>query len=101
MLPDEGWPEHIRVATPNPREAPSVSSLRPFVQFIEDPSTKEILITGRGIRLVHRLAESDQTLYRVTRRADLGFVDLSPERLAPILAALVGIGDALARRHGR
>ena len=101
VLPDEGWPEHVRVATPNPREAPPISALRPFLQFIEDPSTKEVLITHRGIRLVHRLAESDQVLYRVTRRADLGSVDLPPERLAPVLAALVGIGDALARRHGR
>jgi hypothetical protein len=38
------------------------------------------------------LAESDQALYRVTRRADLGPVGLTEERLIPILDALVGIG---------
>ena len=52
-----------------------------------------MLVTGRGVRLVSRLAESDQTLYRVTRRADLGPVGLTEERLASILDALVGIGD--------
>jgi hypothetical protein len=56
-----------------------------------------MLVTGRGIRIVSRLAESDQALYRVTRRADLGRVRLAEERLVPILDALVGIGDVLAK----
>jgi len=90
---DADWPEHVRVASPSPAAAPPVSSFKPFLPFIEDPDTKDVLVTGRGVRLVSRLAESDQTLYRVTRRADLGLVGLTEERLAPILDALVGIGD--------
>ena len=90
---DADWPEHIRVASPSPAGAPPVSSFKPFLPFIEDPDTKDVLVTGRGVRLVSRLAESDQALYRVTRRADLGPVGLTEERLVPILDALVGIGD--------
>lgn len=90
---DADWPEHVRVASPNPTEGPPVSSFKPFLPFIADPDTKDVLVTGRGVRLVSRLAESDQALYRVTRRADLGRVGLTEERLAPVLDALVGIGD--------
>jgi len=75
-------------------EGPPVSDFKPFLPLIEDPETKDVLVTGRGVRLVSRLAESDQALYSVTRRADLGRVGLTEERLAPILDALVGIGDA-------
>jgi len=55
-----------------------------------------VLVTGRGVRLVSRLAESEQALYRVTRRADVGRVGLTEERLVPVLDALVGIGDIFA-----
>ncbi len=92
---DADWPEHVRVASPSPaEEGPPVSSLKPFLPFISDPDTKDVLVTERGVRLVSRLAESDQALYRVTRRADLGRVGLTEKRLAPLLDALVGIGDA-------
>ena len=100
VVPDPAWPEHVRVASPDPGKAPPVSALRPSAWFIGDPFTKEVLITGRGIRVVRRLAESDQALYRVTRRADLGPVDLTPERLAPVLTALEEMGDALTEKTG-
>ena len=93
---DVDWPEHVRVASPSPAEGPAVSAFKPFLPFIADPDTKDVLVTGRGVRLVSRLAESEQALYRVTRRADLGRVGLTEERLAPVLDALVGIGDIFA-----
>ncbi len=93
---DADWPEHVRAASPDPALAPPVSALKPFLPFLADPDTKDVLVTGRGVRLVSRLAESDQALYRVTRRADLGRVGLTEERLAPVLDALVGIGDVFA-----
>ncbi len=94
---DADWPEHVRVASPDPAKAPPMSAFEPFLPFIADLDTKDMLVTGRGIRIVSRLAESDQALYRVTRRADLGRVRLAEERLVPILDALVGIGDVLAK----
>lgn len=100
VVPDPAWPEHVRVASPDPGKAPPVSTLRQSAWFIADPSTKEVLVTGRGIRVVRRLAESDQALYRVTRRADLGPVELPPERLLPVLTALAEVGDALTAKTG-
>lgn len=93
---DADWPEHVRAASPSPAGERSVSAFKPFLPFIADPDTKDVLVTGRGVRLVSRLAESDQALYRVTRRTDLGRVELTEERLAPLLDALVGIGDVFA-----
>lgn len=100
VVPDPAWPEHVRVASPDPDKAPPVSSLRESAWFVADPFTKEVLITGRGLRVVRRLAESDQGLYRVTRRADLGRVELSPEKLGPVLTALSEMGDALTAKAG-
>ena len=95
VLPDPAWPEHVRAASPDPAKAPPVSALRRSTWFLEDPSTKEVLLTGRGIRVVRRLAEGDQALYRVTRRADLSHIELTPELLLPVLTALEEMGDAL------
>ncbi|MDQ4127886.1 MAG: hypothetical protein M3151_08090 [Actinomycetota bacterium] len=93
---DADWPEHVRAASPSPAGERSVSAFKPFLPFIANPDTKDVLVTNRGVRLVSRLAESDQALYRVTRRMDLGRVELTEERLVPLLDALVGIGDVFA-----
>lgn len=101
LLPGEDWPEHVRVATPDPSKAPPLSALGPIGSFISDTSTKEVYVARGGVRLVHQLAEGDQAHYRVTRRVELDTSGFGPERLAPVLEALVGIGDELVAARER
>lgn len=98
IAPEADWPEHIRIASPNPSEAPSISVFRPFIRFITDPPTKEVLVTSKGVRLVRQIAEGSQAHYRVTRRTELGAIELTPAQLGPVLDALLEMGDTLAAR---
>lgn len=96
IMPAVGWPEHIRISSPTPSKAPPLSVLQPFVSFMDDPLTKELLITAKGIRVVHQIAEGSQTHYRVTRRAELDTAAFTPARLIPLLTVLLEMSDALA-----
>lgn len=99
IVPDEGWPEYVRIASPDPSTAPSISVFKPLMDIIPDPSTKEVLITSKGLRLVHQLGEGSQGHYRVTRRVELEQVKLTPQRLQPILDGLIEIGDTLVENN--
>jgi hypothetical protein len=96
MAPGSEWPEHIRVSSPAPAKAPPLSVFRPFVPFISDPLTKEVLVTSKGIRVVHQIAEGDQTHYRVTRGVELDTTAFTAARLRSLLLTLREISDALA-----
>ncbi|WP_028920805.1 hypothetical protein [Pseudonocardia acaciae] len=89
---------HVRIATPDPSRAP-VSVLDGLGPLLDDPRTKEVLVSAGGIRLVHRLAEGAQGPYRSLRRADFGDVRVGADRLRSLLDAVAGIGDTLALEH--
>ncbi len=96
IVPGVDWPEHIRISSPTPSKAPALSTLQPFVSFIADPLTKEVLITSKGVRVVHQIAEGSQAHYRVTRRAELDTTAFTSARLIPLLTVLLEMSDALA-----
>lgn len=94
--PGADWPEHIRVGSPAPSKAPPLSVFKPFVPFISDPLTKEVLVTSKGIRVVHQMAEGSQTHYRVTRGVELDTATFTPMRLRSLLTVLLEMSNALA-----
>lgn len=96
LKPPAGYLGHVRIATPDPAGAPS-SVLRDLSPVVNDPRTKEVLISAGGVRLVHRLAEAAQGPYRSTRRADFGSVQIVPDGLRDLLDYISEIGDGLAR----
>src|SRR5690606_20114698 len=73
-LPD-GCPVHARAASTDPD---ATVSLGPATELPADPSTKELVLSRRGMRLVWQVGEADAGRYRVGRRIDLG---------APLLSA--------------
>lgn len=93
--PGPGYPEHIRIASRDPEAAPDLAVLAPFLRFIREMDTKEILVQSTGIRVVRRLAEAEQAHYRVTRRVEL-HPNLTETILAPVLSTLTALGDAFA-----
>lgn len=99
IVPSADWPEHIRVGSPTPSKAPPLSVFQPFVPFISDPLTKEVLVTSKGIRVVHQMAEGSQTHYRVTRGVELDTATFTPARLRSLLGVLLAMSNALAFEH--
>jgi hypothetical protein len=86
-----GWPQDIRVATRDPA-LPPLEALDDFLELLELPTTKELLIAPGGVRIVHELARGAISHYRVVRRANFRFA-VAPERLLVLMEAAEAIGD--------
>lgn len=95
-LPADGFPAHLRIASPDPELAPPPSALHPFLPFLSEQRAKELYLSADGVRLVWLLAEGRQAHYRTTRRADLGSVRVDPAQLRFVLDTLVEAGDTFA-----
>jgi hypothetical protein len=91
VAPD-GWPADLRVTTPEPA-LPPLEALDEFVELLEQPTTKGLVIAPGGVRIVHELARGAVGQYRVVRRPKFRFV-VEPARLA----ALLDVAEAVADR---
>jgi hypothetical protein len=92
--PPAGWPADIRVTTPEPA-LPPLEVLDRFVELLEQPSTKGLLIAPGGIRIVHALASGAVGQYRVTRRPKFAFA-VEPERVEALLCMADAVADRVA-----
>jgi hypothetical protein len=95
------WPEHMRIATPQPGPLPALEELAVLGDLLRDDRTKDVLVGSGGVRVVTELARGDVGRYRVVRRADFAVV-LEPSRLRRLLddeLELAGGVERLAARE--
>ena len=94
LRPPDGFPAHVRVASPEPGVARgTIERLAPLVC---DPRTKDVLVSANGVRVVRMLAEAAQGPYRTSRTAEFGVVRIAPDGLRRLLDVVTGVGDTLA-----
>lgn len=86
-----GWPRDIRVSTPQPA-LPPLEVLGEFMELLEQPTTKGLLIAPGGVRIVHELARGAVGQYRVVRRPKFAFA-VEPGRVAALLQAAEDVAD--------
>jgi hypothetical protein len=89
--PPPGWPEDLRVTTPEPA-LPPLEVLDESVELLEQPTTKGLLIAPGGVRIVHELARGAIGQYRVVRRPKFAFA-VEPERVTALLRAADAVAD--------
>jgi hypothetical protein len=96
------WPAHIRVATPA-GHAPDLAELSAVLPLLQDPRTKDVLLTPTGARVISRLARAELGQYRIVKRSKFD-VRLSAQQLTDMLDAVCamaeGIQVAAANRGG-
>jgi len=68
--------------------------------FLARPTSKEVLITPRGVRLVVQLAEGERGAYLLFRDAQFVIDRLAPEDAEALLDRAAGLLDAVRRRCG-
>jgi hypothetical protein len=90
------WPEHLRVATPQPGPLPGLEDVDALRALLEEPETKSVVIAPRGVRIVTELARGDVGAYRVTRRPDFQ-VELEAWRLRRVLDDALAVAEGLDR----
>lgn len=96
--PPAGWPADIRVATAEPGPPP-FDALAAALPLLEDPETKALTLTPRGVRVVQRLASGQIGQYRVVRRSKFE-VDLERERMVALLDDAIGIARQVGLAAG-
>jgi hypothetical protein len=90
------WPEHMRIATPQPGPIPELDELDVLTDLVCDERTKSVLVAPGGVRVVTELARGDVGRYRVMRRAVFSVV-LDPHRLRSLLDDELELADGVDR----
>ena len=94
------WPEHMRIATPQPGPLPALEDLAVLGDLLRDDRTKDVLVAPHGVRVVTELARGDVGRYRVVRRADFALV-LEPSRLRRLLDDEIDLARGVERLAAR
>lgn len=94
-----GYPEHAMIRSDVAGGPFPASWLLPFLDPFENPGSKELLISPRGLRVVLQVAEADRVRYGVFRQADFGEAAIDQGQLRGALDYLIELQRALERRE--
>ena len=77
LPPRTGWPADAVVRTDDPDRAPNLPIIDRHMSIFARPQTKELLVTAKGVRIVHMLDQARRAEYLVLRQAEFeqGAVD--------------------------
>jgi len=77
LPPRPGWPADAVVRTDDPDHAPNLTAIERHMVVFARPQTKELLVTAKGVRIVHMLDQARRAEYLVLRQAEFeqGAVD--------------------------
>lgn len=92
-----GFPEDCAIRTDAPGAVPYEAALREVLGSVDVDRLKEILVTPKGVRLVFLAEEAHRGRYLIFRDSEMGREPLPPARLAPFLAAVLGLREAVLR----
>lgn len=73
-----GWPQHAHLRTDMSGRSAPVGLLTPHMGMFDDPRTKELAVTPRGVRIVYQVGQAERAYYLVLRQAR--FNDLRVDR---------------------
>lgn len=90
-----GLPEGTVVRTDNAGAVPPAAVLEPSVGLFADPWVKELVVAPKGLRAVILAEEAERGRYLIFRDSELGGTPIAPERIEPLILALLDLRDRL------
>ena len=94
-----GWPPHAAIRTDRPGDMPPLDLLQGHIGMFDDPRTKELLVTPRGVRIVYQANQAQRAQYLVLRQAEFAEPTLSRDLVRRLLDRAVALyGDLAAGR---
>ncbi|MHA6347497.1 hypothetical protein [Roseivivax sp. CAU 1761] len=93
--PPAGFPHDCGIRTDDVDNIPSQELLERYLHLFQDPRTKELLISPRGLRLVILGDEADRGKYLIYREAEMGRTPLPASLVEPILQELLKLKSDL------
>jgi len=97
-IPD-GWPQHATLRTNDPEHMPPMELLSPHMAIFEDPRTKELLVTPRGVRIVYQADAGVRAYYMVLRQCRFENLELTPELVGNLLERAIAIHKDLSSKR--
>jgi hypothetical protein len=91
----QGWPQHAILCTDRRETMPPLDILTAHMTAFEDPRTKELVITPRGVRLVYQAAQGDRASYLVLRQAKFAAKQVDQNLVSALLDRVIAIAQEL------
>lgn len=100
LPPRPGWPADAIARTDDPQRIPNLDRIDRHMAIFARPTTKELLVTAKGVRIVHLLAQGRRAEYLVLRQAEFeqGAVDKGTVRA--LMDETIAIHQDLAGHRG-
>jgi hypothetical protein len=95
-----GWPVHALARTDGAGDMPPLGVVGRHLGIFDDPRTKELLVTPRGVRLVYQLAQGQRAHYAVLRSVNFELGRADSHEVRRIVDAALAISEDL-RTAGR
>ncbi|WP_425450236.1 hypothetical protein [Virgifigura deserti] len=91
-----GWPPHASLRTNAPEQMPPMHLLTPHIAIFDDPKTKELLVTPRGVRIVYQANQATRAHYLVLRQAEFKDVAVPAALVQRLLDQAIAVHQTLA-----
>jgi hypothetical protein len=101
VRPPADWPADALVRTDNPQRMPDLSIVDRHMAVFARPATKELLITAKGVRLVHMLDQARRAEYLVLRQAEFENPAVDTELLRDLMDRAIAVHQDLTRAELR
>ncbi len=94
----EGWPADGLFCTDQAQALPYLDELTPEMSAFSDPRMKELVVTPRGVRLVHQAAQAERSHYLVLRQAHFARTQADAVQVQALLEQVLTIADRIDAR---
>jgi hypothetical protein len=91
----QAWPQHAILCADRRETMPSLDRLTSHMTAFEDPRTKELVVTPRGVRLVYQAAQGERADYLVLRQAKFAAKQVDPRLVSALLDRVIAIAQEL------
>lgn len=92
-----GWPREATLRTDDREHMPPIKRITPHMGLFDDPKTKELLITPRGVRIVYQADQARRAHYMVLRQQIFDNIRVQPALIRKLLNRAVAICEDLGR----
>jgi hypothetical protein len=99
VRPRAGWPAEAIVRTDDPQRMPDLSVIDRHMAAFERPATKELLVTAKGVRLVHMLDQARRAEYLVMRQAEFEHASVDKETLRDLMDRTIALHQDLSGKE--
>ena len=101
LRPLPGWPADAIVRTADPRHAPDLLVIGRHIGVFDRAQTKELLVTEKGVRLVHMLDQARRAEYLVLRQAEFEQDSVDKELLCDLMDRTISLHQDLTAADDR